>query len=64
MSQEELRRVEVLVRVRSGQLRVVDASQLMRVSYRQAKRLRKRYRKEGPAGLKHRSAGRRLAEGP
>jgi transposase len=58
MSQEELRRVEVLVRVRSGQLRVVDASQLMGVSYRQAKRLWKRYRKEGPAGLKHRSAGR------
>jgi transposase len=57
MSQEELRRVEVLARVRSNQLRVVDASQLMRVSYRQAKRLWKRYREEGPAGLKHRSAG-------
>ncbi len=58
MSQEELRRVEVLARVRSEQLRVVDARQLMRVSYRQAKRLWKRYREEGPAGLKHRSAGR------
>src|SRR5215470_10138688 len=58
MSQEELRRVEVLARVRSNQLRVVDASRLMRVSYRQAKRLWKRYREEGPAGLKHRGAGR------
>ena len=58
MSQKELRRVEVLARVRSNQLRVVDASRLMRVSYRQAKRLWKRYREEGPAGLKHRSAGR------
>jgi hypothetical protein len=58
MSQEELRRVEVLARVRSNQLRVVDASRLMRVSYRQAKRLWKRYREEGAAGLKHRSAGR------
>src|SRR5438132_215695 len=29
----------------------------MRVSYRQAKRLWKRYREEGAAGLKHRSAG-------
>jgi transposase len=57
MSQEELRRVEVLARVRSNQLRVVDASRLMRVSYRQAKRLWKRYREEGPAGLKHRHAG-------
>jgi len=57
MSQEELRRVEVLARVRSNQLRVVDASRLLRVSYRQAKRLWKRYREEGPASLKHRSAG-------
>jgi len=31
----------------------------MRLSYRQAKRLWKRYREEGAAGLKHRSAGRR-----
>src|SRR5215468_1003908 len=58
MSKGELRRVEVLARVRSNQLRVVDASRLMRVSYRQAKRLWKRYREEGAAGLKHRGAGR------
>jgi len=58
MSQEELRRVEVLARVRSNQLRVVDASRLMRVSYRQAKRLWKRYREEGAAGLQHGGAGR------
>jgi transposase len=51
--------VEVLARIRSKQLRIVDASRLMRVSYRQAKRLWKRYREEGAAGLKHRSAGRR-----
>lgn len=57
MSQEELRRVEVLARVRSDQLRVVDASRLMGVSYRQAKRLWKRYREEGPASLQHRGAG-------
>ena len=58
MSQRELGRVEVLARVRSQQLRVVDAARLMRVSYRQAKRLWKRYREDGAAGLKHRSAGR------
>jgi transposase len=58
MSKRELRRVEVLARVRSKQLRIADASRLMRVSYRQAKRLWKRYRGEGAAGLKHRSAGR------
>jgi helix-turn-helix protein len=58
MSQEELRRVEVLARVRSHQVRVSDAARLMRVSYRQAKRLWKRYREEGAGGLKHRNAGR------
>ena len=58
MSKRELRRVEVLARVGSEQLLLVDAGRLMRVSYRQAKRLWKRYREEGAAGLQHRSAGR------
>ncbi len=58
MSKRELGRVEVLARVKSGELRVVDAAGLLRVSYRQAKRLWKRYREEGAGGLKHRSAGR------
>jgi len=58
MSQEELRRVEVLSRVKSGQLRVADAVPLLRVSYRQAKRLWKRYREEGAGGLQHRGVGR------
>src|SRR6202171_4669199 len=58
MSKRELRRVEVLARVRSQKLRIVDAGRLIGVSYRQAKRLWKRYREEGAAGLKHRSAGR------
>jgi len=57
MSKRELGRVEVLARVRSKQLGVGDAARLMRVSYRQAKRLWKRYREEGAAGLKHRNAG-------
>src|SRR5580704_6704264 len=59
MSTRELERVEVLARIRSKQLRIMDASQLMGVSYRQAKRLWKRYREEGAAGLKHRNTGRR-----
>jgi transposase len=58
MSKRELGRVEVLARVRSKQLWLVDAARLMRVSYRQAKRLWKRYGEEGAGGLKHRSAGR------
>jgi hypothetical protein len=57
MSKRELSRVEVLARVQSEELRLMDGSRLMRMSYRQAKRLWKRYREEGAAGLKHRSAG-------
>ena len=56
---EELRKVEVLARVKSGTLRVRDAAVLLQLSYRQAKRLWKRYREEGAAGMKHRGAGRR-----
>jgi helix-turn-helix protein len=59
MSRRELGRVEVLARVKSGQLRLVDAAALLRLSYRQTKRVWKRYGKEGARGLKHRSAGRR-----
>jgi transposase len=58
MSEKELRRVEVLARVKRRELQVVDAASLVEVSYRQAKRLWKRYREEGAAGLQHRSAGR------
>ena len=58
MSKKELGRVEVLARVRSQELKLVDGASLLRVSYRQAKRLWKRYCEEGAAGLKHRSAGR------
>jgi transposase len=58
MSLRELRRVEVLARVKSKELKVVDAASLVGVSYRQGKRLWKRYREEGAGGLKHRSAGR------
>src|ERR1039457_6271952 len=61
MSQRELRRVEVLARVKSKELKVVDAASLVGVSYRQGKRLWKRYREEGAKGLRHRSAGRASA---
>src|SRR5262245_18124013 len=58
MSERELGRVEVLARVRSKRVGWAEGGRLMRVSYRQAKRLWKRYREEGAAGLQHRSAGR------
>src|SRR2546426_12187116 len=61
MSSRELRRVEVLSRVKSKELKLVDAAALLEVSYRQAKRLWRRYRCAGAAGLKHRNVGRASA---
>lgn len=57
MSARELTRVEVLSRVKAGSLSVKSAATMLAVSYRQAKRLVRRYRAEGAKGLKHRSAG-------
>lgn len=58
MSSKELRRVEVFSQVASGALRVIDAAAILPLSYRQTKRLWRRFRLQGPAGLQHRSAGR------
>jgi len=57
MSTRELRRAGVLARVAAGTLTLGSAAALMEVSYRQAKRLYRRYGAEGAQGLKHRSAG-------
>jgi hypothetical protein len=59
MSRKELQRGGVLARVKAGELRVKDAAELMKTSYRQAKRLWKRYSKGGAAALKHGGAGRK-----
>ena len=58
MSTRELRRAEVVERVKGETLRLVDAAKMLELSYRQAKRLWQRYREEGAKGLQHRSAGR------
>jgi transposase len=59
MSTRELARAGVLARVAAGTLGLKAAATMRAVSYRQAKRLYRRYRAEGAKGLKHRSAGRR-----
>jgi transposase len=59
MSSWELRRVEVLARVKSMELKLKEAACLLKVSYRQTKRLWRRYQEEGAASLKHGSTGRR-----
>jgi len=59
MSVRELKRHEVMGRVSRSELNLSSAAELMEVSYRQARRIWKRYRQEGAAGLVHRSVGRR-----
>ena len=58
MSEQEMMRAEVLAQVACEEWTLVEAAERMEVSYRQGKRLWKRYQKEGIAGLVHRSAGR------
>jgi len=58
MSVRELKRHEVMGRVSRNEIGLRDAAALMEVSYRQAKRIWKRYREKGAPGLVHRSAGR------
>jgi hypothetical protein len=58
MSQKEFDRGAVYSRVGVGDLTLKEAAVLLGISYRQAKRLYKRFRTEGPAGLVHRSVGR------
>src|ERR1700680_981381 len=58
MSTKELKRAGVLARVAAKGLTLRSAATLLAVSYRQAKRLYRRYRKKGAAGLRHGSAGR------
>lgn len=59
MSEEEVRRAGILERVGRGELKQREGAQLLGLSYRQTKRLMKRYRMRGAKGLVHGNAGRR-----
>jgi transposase len=58
MSPKERRRLELLARVRDEELSLVAVAELLPLSYRQCKRLWRRYQEEGDAGLVHRLRGR------
>ncbi|MEE8432760.1 MAG: ISNCY family transposase [Candidatus Desulfatibia sp.] len=58
LSQKEAHRARVMREVVTGSLRLKDAAFLMRVSDRQAKRIKARFLKEDLAGLVHRNRGR------
>lgn len=58
LSTRERKRLELLSRVKEGALKLVKAAELCALSYRQMKRVWRRYRQEGDAGLMHRGRGR------
>jgi transposase len=58
MSRRELERVEVMGRVKRGDLALQDGAGILGLSYRQTKRVWQRYREGGAEALKHGNAGR------
>jgi transposase len=58
MSTRELERVEVMGRVAHKELKLTDAATILELSYRQVKRLWRRYQRKGRKGLQHGNVGR------
>jgi len=63
LSSKELHRVEVLGRVKAGQMGLLEAAELVGLSYRQMKRVWSRYRSGGGKALQHRGCGRESNRG-
>ena len=58
MHDKELRRGEVLGRVKRGELKLSEAARMLDISYRQTKRIWRRYSAGGTKALKHGNVGR------
>jgi hypothetical protein len=57
MSKKERDRLIAMERVKSGALKLKDASRVIQLGYRQTKRVWRRYKEDGARGLVHRSRG-------
>jgi len=58
MTEEEVRRAGVLKRIKQGELTRREAAEILGLSYRQVKRMYRRFRRSGAKGLVHGNAGR------
>jgi transposase len=58
MTQKQLHRWHVLEKALEGEISLVQASELLGISYRQTKRLKAKVAREGPTGLLHGNRGR------
>ncbi len=63
MSERDIRRVQMMGLVAEGKRSLSAAAEVLQVSYRQARRIYRRYREEGPPGVVHRNVGRRSHRG-
>ena len=61
LSQKEAHRGHVLEQVAQRTLTLKEAAKIMAVSYRQAKRIHKRWQEGGLEGLRHRNRGRQVS---
>jgi Helix-turn-helix domain len=57
MSRRERDRMTIMVEIKRKELTLVEASQVMDLSYRQTRRVWRRYQTDGDAGLVHRLRG-------
>jgi len=57
MSAKERRRAVIMAGVKAGELNLVEAAAVLGLGYRQTKRVWRRYRADGDAGLVHRLRG-------
>ena len=57
MSEQERKRVGIMVSVKAGELSLTEASAVLGLGYRQTKRIWRRYQDHGDAGLVHRLRG-------
>ena len=58
MSRKERDRVPIMIGIKQQELTLVAAAEVMAISYRQARRVWRRYQTDGDAGLVHRLRGR------
>lgn len=61
LSSKEAHRARVMEQVAAGTVTLKEAAKFMRVSYRQAKRIHRRWQQEGLAGLGHGNRGREVS---
>jgi transposase len=59
MSSEERKRSEVMARLKKGSLRLQNAAGILGISYRQTRRVWKRFQRQGAKGLVHGGVGRK-----